>query len=221
MSSSDRLTTWADLPERAAAGIDRLLASVPDRETSSRLLARLRAESPPAFERVVNSPAGLRAMACLFSYSSFLSESALRAPDRVLQVVNSGSFYRIMGVEEFQERLCDFLGGDEVMRVSAADLARFRRRQLQRIVLRDVMGVASLADIVRELSNLADAILDVAWQRVRAELVEAHGSPMTEDGRPCGFSVISLGKLGGAELNYSSDIDLLFVFGGNGETSGP
>ena len=104
---------------------------------------------------------------------------------------------------------------------SAVDLARFRRRQLLRIVLRDVLGIATLSDVTEELSNLADAILDVAYRRIRAEFVARHGEPRLPDGRPCGFSVISLGKLGGKELNYSSDIDLMFVYGGNGETDGP
>jgi [glutamine synthetase] adenylyltransferase / [glutamine synthetase]-adenylyl-L-tyrosine phosphorylase len=51
--------------------------------------------------------------------------------------------------------------------------------------------------------------------------VAQHGEPRLADGSVCGFSVISLGKLGGKELNYSSDIDLMFVYGGNGETDGP
>ena len=101
------------------------------------------------------------------------------------------------------------------------DLARFRRCKLIRIVLRDVLGAASLADVTKELSNLADAILDATYRRVRAAFVERHGEPCLPDGRICGFSVISLGKLGGEELNYSSDIDLMFVYGGNGETGGP
>ena len=103
----------------------------------------------------------------------------------------------------------------------AVELARFRRRQLLRIVLRDVLGVAGLAEITEELSNLADAILNVAYRRIRDDFVARHGEPRLADGSPCGFSVIALGKLGGQELNYSSDIDLMFVYGGNGETDGP
>ena len=83
------------------------------------------------------------------------------------------------------------------------------------------MGLAALAEITEELSNLADAILDVTYRRIREQFVARHGEPRLADGRICGFSVISLGKLGGAELNYSSDIDLMFIYGGNGETDGP
>ncbi len=100
------------------------------------------------------------------------------------------------------------------------ELARYRRRQLARIALRDVLGLAALSETTQELSFLADAILDAAYRRIRARLVERYGEPRTEDGRPCGFSVIALGKLGGAELNYSSDIDLMFVYEGKGETQG-
>ena len=209
------------VPERIAARIQLLLRSVPDPETAGRYLERLRHEAPSAFDRIASSPAALRCAVNLFSYSRFLSDAVLRNPERVLQVANSGSFYRVLTVEEYEERLHDFLGKDHQGIPSAVDLARFRRRQLLRIVLRDVLGVASLGDVTEEVSNLADAILDLAYRRIRADLVARHGEPRLRDGQSCGFSVISLGKLGGKELNYSSDIDLMFVYGGDGETGGP
>jgi glutamate-ammonia-ligase adenylyltransferase len=86
-------------------------------------------------------------------------------------------------------------------------------------------SLAALADITGELSNLADAILDFAYRQIREQLTARHGEPSFEgpDGqrRACGFAVIALGKLGGQELNYSSDVDLMFVYSGNGETAGP
>ncbi|HKB49248.1 MAG TPA: hypothetical protein VKC57_16190, partial [Ktedonobacterales bacterium] len=154
----------------------------------------------------------------LFSYSRFLSESVLHDPERLLQVAASRSFNSVLTLENYRERLYSFLGAGVP---SAVDFARFRRLQLLRILLRDVLGAATLSNVTEELSNLADAILDVAYRRIRAELVARHGEPRLEDGSLCGFSVISLGKLGGKELNYSSDIDLMFVYGGNGETDGP
>jgi glutamate-ammonia-ligase adenylyltransferase len=81
-----------------------------------------------------------------------------------------------------------------------------------------------LSETTEELSNLADAILHISYKRIRADLVARHGTPryVDEDGevRECGMSVIALGKLGGRELNYSSDIDLMFVYAANGETDG-
>jgi glutamate-ammonia-ligase adenylyltransferase len=210
----------AALPERIATRIQLLLAAAPDQDAAMRFLERLRLESPSAFDRICNSSAALQWAVSLFCYSTFLSEAVLRNPERLLEVASSGSFYRVHTVDEYEERLFEFLGVEYLGVPSAVDLARFRRRQLLRIVLRDVLGVATLSDVVEELSNLADAILSVAYVRIRAEFVARHGEPRLPDGRPCGFSVISLGKLGGKELNYSSDIDLMFVHGGDGETGG-
>jgi [glutamine synthetase] adenylyltransferase / [glutamine synthetase]-adenylyl-L-tyrosine phosphorylase len=198
-----------------------LLASVPDPEAVQRYLERLLTEAPSAFDRVTASAAALRCAVNIFSYSRFLSDAVLKRPERILEVSNSGSFYRVLSCEEYEERLFDFLGKERRDMPSALDLARFRRRQLLRISLRDVMCVAGLAEVTEELSNLADAILDFTYRRIRARLVAQHGEPRLADGSVCGFSVISLGKLGGKELNYSSDIDLMFVYSGNGETDGP
>jgi glutamate-ammonia-ligase adenylyltransferase len=210
----------AALPERIATRVQRLLAAAPDQDAAMRFLERLRIESPSAFDRICNSSAALEWAVSLFSYSTFLSEAVLKNPERLLDVASSGSFYRVHTVDEYEERLFEFLGAEYLGEPAAVDLARFRRRQMLRIVLRDVLGVATLSDVVEELSNLADAILSVAYVRIRAEAVARYGEPRLPDGRPCGFSVISLGKLGGKELNYSSDIDLMFVHGADGETDG-
>ncbi|MGA3095837.1 MAG: glutamine-synthetase adenylyltransferase [Bryobacteraceae bacterium] len=210
----------AALPERIATRIQLLLASAPDPDKALLYLGRLRRESPSAFGRIAASPAALRCAIGLFSYSRFLSDAAMRAPERILEVAGSGSFYRALTAEEFAERLSEFLG-DGRGAPSAVDLARFRRRQLLRIMLRDVLGAATLSDIAGELASLADAILDLTYRRIHEEFVALHGEPRLNDGAPCGFSVISLGKLGGQELNYSSDIDLMFVYGGPGNTDGP
>jgi [glutamine synthetase] adenylyltransferase / [glutamine synthetase]-adenylyl-L-tyrosine phosphorylase len=210
----------AVLPERIAARVQLLLAAAPDPDTSLRYLERLRQTAPSVFDRVSSSPAALRCATGIFSFSQFLSESVLQHPERILQVANSGSLYRVLRAEEYEERIFEFLGPNQGVPTAEA-LARFRRRQLLRIVVRDVLGIATLSDITEELSNLADAILDVTYRRIREELVALHGEPRLADGSVCGMSVISLGKLGGQELNYSSDIDLMFVYGGNGETGGP
>jgi len=219
-SSLDAIRLGAGLPERISTRIQLLLSSAPEPETSIRYLERLRAESASAFDRVASSPAALRCAIATFSYSRFLSDAVLRSPERILQVANSGSFYRVLTVEDYELRLLDFLGKEHRGAPSALDLARFRRRQLLRIALRDVLGAATLSDVTGELSNLADAILNLTYRRIRGEFVGRHGEPRLTDGSPCGFSVISLGKLGGGELNYSSDIDLMFVYGGAGETDG-
>jgi glutamate-ammonia-ligase adenylyltransferase len=209
------------LPERVAARIQLLLATTPDPDTSLRLLERLRRDSAAAFDRISSSPAALRCAVNIFSYSRFLSALIEQNPERILQVSNSGSLYRVLRVEEYEDRLVDFIGKDRTGVPSGEELARFRRQQLLRIVVRDILSIATLSDITEEISNLADAILDVTYRRIRAEFAARYGEPRLEDGRVCGMSVIALGKLGGQELNYSSDIDLMFIYGGAGETDGP
>jgi [glutamine synthetase] adenylyltransferase / [glutamine synthetase]-adenylyl-L-tyrosine phosphorylase len=217
----------AGLPERVARRIQLVLASVPDPDTSIRFLERLRQQNPEAFERIAVSPAALRSALNIFSHSRFLSESVMLHPECILQVAGSGSLYRVLRQDEYEARLVEFLqeaflqqhqAGPGVP--AAEELARFRRRQLLRIVVRDVLGIASLSDVTEEISNLADAILDVTYRSIRRELGARHGEPRLAGG-VCGFSIIALGKLGGKELNYSSDIDLMFVYQGAGETSGP
>jgi [glutamine synthetase] adenylyltransferase / [glutamine synthetase]-adenylyl-L-tyrosine phosphorylase len=93
-------------------------------------------------------------------------------------------------------------------------IRRFRDRHLLRIGARDLLGDADLTITVEELSRLADVCLEAAWRLGQERLEALHGRPQT------GFAVIGMGKLGGDELNYSSDVDILFVYGEEGQTTG-
>ncbi|MDX2267796.1 MAG: glutamine-synthetase adenylyltransferase [Bryobacter sp.] len=98
--------------------------------------------------------------------------------------------------------------------------AQFRRKSLLRIYLRDVLGLSMLSEATREISDLADALLDWTYEGVRQRVEGRLGRAEEPTGEKCPFSIVSLGKLGGQELNYSSDIDLVFVYGSPGETRG-
>ena len=187
-----------------------LLESLPDPDEALHFLERFRRESSEAFEPVCASPTALRYLLTLFSYSSFLAEAAIQHPEWVIDLAESGDMHRVLTAEAFSERL----GRAQPSADSARDFARFRRRELMRIVLRDALGFASLSDVTEEISNLADAIVSAAYHSIRTEAERQWGAI------DAGFSVIALGKLGGRELNYSSDIDLMFVYSGADETSG-
>lgn len=210
----------AGLPEAILTRIQVLLASVPEADQSLHYLERLRTENAAGFRRISSSPTALSYLITIFSYSNFLAEAVLRHPEWLLQLTTSSDLHRVLPAEEYKARLIALIGVEGTP--TALDLAQFRRQQLLRIVLRDVLGLASLSDVTEELSNLADAVLDLTYQRIRTELIERHGTPRFLDSSgaltECGFSVISLGKLGGKELNYSSDIDLMFVYSANGQT---
>jgi glutamate-ammonia-ligase adenylyltransferase len=208
------------IPEHARARISRILAGLPDPDQALRHLEIFRREAGQAFERIAASPSALLYLLTVFSYSRFLSETLWRRPEWLLQLAVAGNMHRMLSPDEYEELLDTFLETEPDEAPFALTVARFRRQQLLRLVLRDVLRFATLPEVTEELSNLAGAIMDLTYHRIRGELAARFGEPMI-GGRPCGFSVIALGKLGARELNYSSDIDLMFLYEGNGETAGP
>ena len=89
-----------------------------------------------------------------------------------------------------------------------------------RIAFRDLGGYAPLVETTRDLSALADACLDTALSSIYDQMVETYGTPTGESGHPQHLVVIGFGKLGGRELNFSSDVDLMFAFPESGNTRG-
>ena len=204
------------LPPTALDRLDLLLAGSPAPERALQFFVRLRERQPASFERLTRSPAGLRYLIAIFANSRFLAEEVLEHPGWIQDLLESGDMHRMLDAEEYRARLQQALAPGLP---SPLDLAKFRRRQILRIVVRDVLGFGSLPELTGELSALADAIVETAYERIREDLVSRFGMPRT-DGAEARFSVIALGKLGGQELNYSSDIDLMFLYSGNGETDG-
>jgi glutamate-ammonia-ligase adenylyltransferase len=95
---------------------------------------------------------------------------------------------------------------------------RFRHRQLLRIGTNDIIWDRTLEEVTKDISRVADIALDVAVQVARQRLARKFGEPTGPDGNPIGCAVLAFGKLGGEELNYSSDIDLMFVHAHEGTT---
>ncbi len=103
----------------------------------------------------------------------------------------------------------------------AAALRRLRQRVMLRVVVRDLAGLADLAEVMRSVSALADLGVQRARDLHHGWLVERHGEPVGEEsGTPQRLIVVGMGKLGGYELNVSSDVDLVFVYPEEGETGG-
>lgn len=100
----------------------------------------------------------------------------------------------------------------------AVELRRLRRRVMLALIARDVTGAATLAEVVRTTSALAEIALRAALSLHAHELAQLHGVPMSAAGIPQDLLIVGMGKLGGAELNVSSDIDLVFVYDEDGTT---
>jgi len=221
LARGEALLASLGLPHEHADQVRALLASSPDPETAVHYLAGLKQKQPAAFARIIENAAQRKYLIAVGSYSRFLAEEILQNPQWLEQV---SGMSRVLTASEYKKRLGSFLKNQTEEKPLAFSLALFRRQQIMRILLRDVLGLASLTETTEELSNLADAILHLSYKRIRADLVARHGTPRYVDAggavRECGMSVIALGKLGGRELNYSSDIDLMFVYAANGETDG-
>jgi len=100
-------------------------------------------------------------------------------------------------------------------------LRRLRERVYARVMTRDLNGLADLAEVTRSLSQLAELAVATALDFHHRDLAATHGEPLDAEGRAQRLIVVGMGKLGGGELNASSDIDLIFVFAEDGETAGP
>jgi len=214
----------SSVPEAALTRVRLLLAAAADPDAAVHYICRLAKERPGAFQRIGVSPAGLQYVVTVFSSSRFLSEAVLANPEWIQKLPADGDLHRVISASGMRKRLEIWLADEGEGAPPAIALARFRRRQVLRILVRDLLGFGTLAEITEELSSLADAILDVSYRRIRAELIARYGTPRhgNETGQvgECGMSILGLGKLGGQELNYSSDIDLMFLYGAAGETDG-
>ena len=200
------------LPPSAARRVSKLLPSLPNPDDSIRFLNRLIRETPDAARRIVDDKDALSYALTIFSYSRFLADAVIRYPEWLLEISAARDLHRGFLAEQYEDLLNRSLPADGVPQ--AVDFALFRRKQLLRIVLRDVLRFADLSETTEDLSNLADAILNSAWSAVRRQLAGERRVPVDTRRKELQFSVIALGKLGGKELNYSSDIDLMFIYAG-------
>ena len=98
-------------------------------------------------------------------------------------------------------------------------LRRYKNDEIWRIALRNILGNATLPTTTEELSDLAEAVLQAIYPEIEAEMQAAHGTPLNPDGTPATFAIIAMGKFGGRELNFSSDLDVMYVYSADGETT--
>ncbi|WP_343499043.1 bifunctional [glutamate--ammonia ligase]-adenylyl-L-tyrosine phosphorylase/[glutamate--ammonia-ligase] adenylyltransferase [Achromobacter denitrificans] len=101
-------------------------------------------------------------------------------------------------------------------------LRRLRERVFNVLIVRDLAGQAPLEEVVGAMTALADTAVAAAYRSVAADLAAVHGVPRDPaTGKPQEMLIVGMGKLGGCELNVSSDIDLIMLYGEEGETDGP
>ena len=165
-----------------------------------------------------------RVLAC----SDFVYSSCERHPSMLADLVESGdldaqypaSAAGARGRPSMRERADSAVRGAQSIDGLMVNLRRLRRREMVRIAWRDIGGLADFEESVRDTSDLADAIIDTSVERLHEWQCADLGSPIGHTGEPQQLVVLALGKLGASELNFSSDIDLIFTFPENGQTEG-
>ena len=202
---------------------EHLIRDLPDPEAVHQFVDRLGETHTSQLKKLLRNEALLSDVLTLVAYSPLLATTLQQNPDYISWLNRRRNDKGVRGKDEILESLARFsltnsTLGDQVM------FARFRRRELLRIYLADIRRQLTIAEITEELSNLADAILETALRIGRQEMDNRFGAPQEVDDkgreRLSQFCIVTLGKLGSRELNYSSDIDLLFLYSSEGNTSG-
>ena len=161
----------------------------------------------------------------VFAASDFVSQSCTRDPHLLIDLVKSGDLRRRLSRADFAARapsiVADGQSGSPVPEADfIAALRRWRKREMVRIAWRDLASWVGLEETLSELSVFADTAIQVAHEHARCGLVARYGEPRSPAGEVQQLLVVGMGKLGGGELNFSSDVDLVFLFGEHGETDG-
>ncbi len=169
--------------------------------------------------RGVDPPAALRDEArYVCACSDFVADSLERDPALLDWLAGELSSPRADGDYDVRAQALFLEHEDEPSFMAA--LRRLRCRELVRIAWRDLAGRAGVAETLGELSALADAAIRAAQDFAVRALAPRYGTPRAASGEPQELVVLGMGKLGGGELNFSSDIDLIFLFPEGGETDG-
>ena len=200
-----------------------LLRDLPDPHGAQLFLDRLSKEHSNSYQNLVKQPALLADVVTLAAWSPLLATTLEQNPEYISWLGRERASTRIRTCDELKESLARFALTNSSLTPQVL-LARFRRRELLRTYLHDIRRAHSLVETTEELSNLADAILQYALNLARQELDNRYGMPRVIDehgriGQP-DFCVLALGKLGSRELNYASDIDLVFLYSDEGTTAG-
>jgi glutamate-ammonia-ligase adenylyltransferase len=205
------------------AKVESLIRDLPDEKSARLFLERISNEQPLAFKSLTRDPAVLSDVLALAAWSPLLATTLEQNPDYIPWLKRERADTRVRTREQLKESLARFALTNSSLTPQVL-FARFRRRELLRIYLHDVRRAHTLVETTEELSNLADAILEFALSLAQQDLENKYGSPLRSDERgriaTADFCVVALGKLGSRELNYASDIDLIFIYSDDGTTAG-
>jgi glutamate-ammonia-ligase adenylyltransferase len=203
--------TWAPDPAKALDHFDRFLDQLLEGGRSGRALDFLKEKKT------------LATLARLLGTSDFLWEDFLRRQHaNLLPMLESYQQVRLVRpksdmIRELRKRLASNRSDEQRRRT----LNQYKDEELFRIDMKHLLDPqTSLVDFSRALTDLAEVVLEQALRESQTRLSHAHGVPHRSDGKPCPFAMFGMGKFGGSELGYASDIEVLVVYGAPGRSAG-
>ncbi len=156
----------------------------------------------------------------VWAYSLYAASLMETRPGLLAELIRSGELWRAHTRQALEARLASDMAevpeGDE--RLLASRLRLSRHREMLLIAWRDLNGLADLEETMLATSDLADCLISHAHDFLYHKLIQTHGTPRTSNGEAQRMVVLGMGKLGGRELNFSSDVDLVFSYPEAGET---
>src|ERR1041385_1670660 len=168
------------------------------------------ANAQPLVELIEQFPLGEATLLHLLAVSSICASRLTQNPETLLWLSQPEV---CLGSRSPAEMVAELhaLAGDSASSAKFARLRFWKGREMTRVALRELGGVAPLEETTGELSQIAEICIRRVFDYWNAELRQRHGSPKAD------FAILALGKLGGGELNHSSDVDLLFFYSEEGQ----
>jgi glutamate-ammonia-ligase adenylyltransferase len=199
----------------------RALSQAPDSDMALTTLEKVSASlgaKALLWELFSLNPPSLRLYVELCANSPFLSEILINNPGMIDDLMDSLVVDRPQSGAAIRSELAELCQGAEDL---APILSSFRNKEWVRIGTRDILGREPIRDVTRELSDVAEAIVGQIARNQWARRIERIGVPLrASDGQKTRWAILALGKFGGRELNYHSDLDLVFVYECDGQTKG-
>jgi glutamate-ammonia-ligase adenylyltransferase len=201
--------------------LSRILPRSADPDMALNNLERFLANSAGAAQLpslIENRSRSLETLVQLFATSQFLSDTLVTHPEftDMLRV----PLRRSPSQKELQRDLQNDVSAAFEDSALLRTFRHFRQRQILRIGANDIIRERPLEEVTRDISRVADAALEVALATALTHVSERFGQPFTTAGQPARCVLLAFGKHGGKELNYSSDIDLMFLYDEEGTTRG-
>jgi len=168
------------------------------------------------FQYLAKMPHVLEVLSTVFGNSQAMAQTLIRDPLLVYWIEEDRVLIQRRARSKLLVTVQTMLEGVKSFEAKCEALRRFRRREMLRLGIRDVLGIATPIETYTVLSDLAAGVIQAAYELVEQGLKRQHGGwvslSSTQGKNRVGFCVLAMGKLGGWELNYSSDVDLIYVY---------